>query len=789
LLVCCALAPLVVAPTAPAVINDDDHSGPSEGPCALGIYDFKLEGTLVVQGIPFSGGPIKIDATTAKLVGTHATQVHICDGVMYPVTQRRWSVVSTPPGQSASIADASTLTPSVNVGGPGQYKVRLTACASGCRITQSGKSRTIGPFTREVTIDAVSEYAPPPETQVLPPSLSPPPPNWQGAPGAVPTYSQAFRESQCQGGGGFKDPQWVTAQKFNGANDYKTVEGEVLSSHISAADDFLNHDSQDHNWIVKPDAPFLPLKQPASRDEMEMELETNHLPRELRPTSGDRAATIGYWIFDCGHEFQTEIHPAVGLAVQRPRYVQVPPSFHPPGFPNGMGSNITVPGVVTDVQFNPHSGEITNDCSTTGLHQPPVTATVTVGNPPHQVQVKADGPCIREPHPLNRRFTFNVYLPRNPQLRARELGLDPPAVPLYVGPQAGPGGGPGPAMEFKQDAAGHSWLQVTFDLTNYTGNGFSYRIAAAWAYPQPQNWGAKRWRVHLSNFKVYEDAEPDNPGPDIDGGDWRVYFNVNNRDREWTRVFKCDGCVDEGDVKNLNMDTGGSGLGPDPVLFPGESIFIHTTGYDDEVDGDDIGTVFLRMPQRNTGSDVTAYSQGGAGIYHLNFSIRQGAAVPGATLTSEATQLLSAYTLRARPQCLNAQVKAATTRPVVARPCGAEARDPSTAQDWHPDNVVLGTGRVRTRSFELFHNTELERHAIQGISVAETRRLYNSMTTAERNRLFAEMRDELRAVPLRLRGDYDELVATLDQALPAAAVRRLLPPGFRGAIRFLPPFR
>jgi hypothetical protein len=780
LLACWAGASLIAPPAARAVINDTDgDTGPSEGPCALSIYNFRLEGNLVVVGLPFAGGPVRIDATSAKLVGTKATATRICETLLFPIPRFQWGIAATPPGQAAAIANANTLSPSVNVAGPGAYRIRLTACSPSCRLTLSGRSRTIGPLTREVTINAVSEFTPPPETEAVPPPLSPPPQNWFGPRTAPPSFTSAQREKACQGGGGVKDPQWVTAERFRGVGDYRTVEGEVESSHIARQDDFLNHDSQDHNWHVKPDPPFSGLSQPPGRREMEMELETDHLPREFRPTSGDRSATIGYWIFDCGHEFQTEIHPAVGLAVQRPRPVQIPSSFRAPGFPNGFGSNVLVPGIVTDILFNRASGEITNNCSTTGLHQPPVTVTV------RGVSVTTDGPCIREPHPVNGRFTFNVYLPRDPRPRARELGLDPPPVPLFVGTQtiAPGGGGPDPSVQVRQDAAsGATWLEVTVDLSGFSGSAYGRRISAAWAYPQAQNWGARRWRVRLDNFEVFEDAEPDNPGPDLDGGDWRLFFNTNNRDREWTRIFKCDGCVDEGDTKTLNLETGGAGLGPDPVLFPGQTIFVHTTGFDDEVAGDDTGSVFLRMGQRNA-SGVKAFSQGGEGIYHLNFSIRESTPVGGAVLTPEAGALMSAYTLRAPPQCVAAQTLFAVGPGQVGRPCGAAARDPNLDQTWHPDSLVLGTRVLRAGDLEIFETGETEQHTVQGLSVAGFRRLFGAMRPVERDRVLDEIKRELRAVPVPLRGDYDELVATLDRTLPPRLVARALPAGFRASVR------
>ena len=778
LLACWATATLVAPTRAHAVINDTTGgtgpSGPTEGPCPLSAYDFRLEGNLVVVGLPFAGSPIKVDGTSAKLVGTKATAARICDVLLFQIPRFRWDVVAAPPGQTATITDARTLAPSVGVGGAGAYRIRLTACSPDCRLTLNGRSRTIGPLTREVAIDAVNEFTPPPETEALPPPLSPPPANWRG-PDPAPTFTAAQRKAACQGGGGVVDPQWVTAERFRGAVDYRSVEGEVTSSHVAAQDDFLNHDSQDQNWIVEPDPPFAGLAQPLGRKDMEMEAETDHLPGEFRPTAGDRAATIGYWIFDCGHDFRTEIHPPAGLAVERARAVEIPPSFRPPGFPNGLGANVVVPGIVTDVRFSTHSGEITNNCSATGLHQPPITVVVQ-GRP-----AVVDGPCIREPHPLNRSFTFNVYLPRDPRPRALELGLNPPPVPLFVGiqPLAG-GGGPDPVVQVRQDAAsGATWLEVTVDLTGFTGAEYTRRIAAAWAYPQAQNWGARRWRVRLNNFKVIEDAEPDNPGPDIDDGDWRVFFNINNRDREWTRIFKCDGCVDEGDVKALNLETGGPGLGADPVLFPGQTIFIHTTGFDDEVAGDDIGTVFLRMPQRNL-TNVTGFSSGGDGIYHLNFSIREGTPVGAAVLTPEAVALMSAYTLRARPDCvLTPTLVRRFPGDVVARPCGANVLDANLDQDWHPDTVVLHTRVLRAETLEVFESGEVEEHTTHGITVPALRRLVAGLRPAERDRLLADIRQELAALPAALRGDYDELVATLDRVLPGRLVQRALPPGFR----------
>lgn len=758
----------LVGPQAAQAVIDDEHE-PTEGKCPLSAYNIKLEGNLVVVGLPFTGSAVKIDATSAKLVGTKATAARVCDVILFSIPRFRWSVESSPAGQSATIANAGTLAPSLNVGGAGAYRIRLTACSPNCRLTLNGRTRTIGPSTREVTINAIGEFAPPPESEPLLPPLS-------GPATPPPSFSYAERKALCLGDGGVQDPQWVTAGPFGGAGDYRLVEGAVVRSKVPRQDNFLNHDSQDHNWDVKPDPPYFGLPHPDPRGDMEMEWETNQLPREFRPTAGDRASTVGYWIFDCGHEpFRAEIHPPVGLAVERARAVQIPSSFRPPGFPNGFGSNVQVPGIVADIWFNRRSGETTNNCSDTGLHKPPVTVQIP-GNQPRQVRVA--GPCVREPHPLNRTFRFNVYLPRNPRQRARELGLDPPAVPLFTGTQrlSQGSGGPEPTVVVREQS-GVSWLEVTIDLSTFTGTTYARRVSAAWAYPQPDNWGARRWRVRLKSMKIIDDAEPA-----FDDGDWRFFFNTNNRDREWTRVFSCDGCIDDGDTRNLNVETGGPGLGPDPVLFPGQRIIVHTGGFDDETFGDDIGTVFLREAQR--AGDFTAYSQGGDGVYHLNVGIREGPPVGRALLTPEASALIGAYTVRAPGLCTATQAQIAQ-RPGVRPPCAPTLRDPNLLQTWHPDGLVLRNRVLREEKLELFES-EQEEYALTGISAPRLRRLFDTLRPPDRERLLDEIRQELRAVPRRLRVDFSELVTTLDRSLPDNLVDRALPRGFRRSVRPLP---
>lgn len=764
-LVCAVSVCAAAAPPASGVIDDD--TGPSEGPCLLSAYNFSLAGDLIVVGIPFAGQAVQINAASAKLIGRKATTARICEEVLFALARFRWSVVSVPTGQAASIANSNTLTPRVNLGGAGAYRIRLTACPSGCRLTLNGRSRTVGPFTREQTITAVSEFTPPPETAPLAPPLSPANP-------ATPRFSFDERKQMCLGGGGVSDPQWVTAGQFNGPQDYRLQEGEVEVSRVATQDNFLNHDSQDHIWEVKPDVPYAGLSHPTAGKDMEMEWETNHLPRQFRPTVGDRASTVGYWILDCGHGFRAEIHPPVGLAVQRQRAVEIPSTFRPPGFPNGFGSNVQVPGIVADLYFNRTAGEITNNCSDTGLHQP----SIVVRPPGSTAGVRVAGRCIREPHSLNRSFKFNVYLPRNPRTRAQELGLNPPPVPLFAGTRGlgVGGGGPDPVMVIREQG-GITWLEVTIDLTGFTGPTWARRINAAWAYPNPDNWGARRWSVLLKSMKVIDDAEPFG-----DDGDWRMFFNTNNRDREWTQIINndCEGCVDDDETHTFNLRTGTSQLGPDPVLFPGQRIFVHTSGFDEETWGDDIGTVFLREAQR--AGDFTAYSHGGDGAYHLNVGIRQGPAVGRALLTPEATALLNAYTVSGGPRCQFTQAQTAQrgVEGVRAPLCAPAQRDPGREGGWHPESAVLTSPFRRGSDFELYES-EHEVNVLTGISAPRLRRVYQALDARRRRELLAEIRTELSRVPPRLRRDYHDVVLTLERALPDSAVARAVPPNVRRA--------
>lgn len=758
--VLCALAAALVAvPPAGSVPNDADGDPVVAGRCKPSTYT--LAARMAVVGLPLARSTVEIDAESAKLIAVGIQDG--CDQVYAKIPRFRWSVVSTPRRQRATLSGTGTLSPGVSLGGPGSYRIRLTACPSGCTVTVPGfGSRRVEASSQDVTIAAVDSIVLPPETDPIRPPLS----------STEPTdFSRRTpdAEDQCLGGGGVIDPQWVTVNRFNGPGDYEFAEGRVDKSRISSMDNFLNHESQDHIIALNPDSPYRRLLSTkpefGNRSLLGIEWEVDHFPRVFRPTAGDRASVFGFWILDCGHSFYTEIHPPVGIAVERPRPVRIPTSFRSAGFPNGFGSNVLVPGIVTDLYFSRRSGETTSNCSDTGLHQPP------------ERPFFAAGDCIREPHSLDRRFAFRIYLPRSPQARLQqEVGVSAPPVPLYTavrGPREGSsGGGPDPAIRVvEQD--GIAFLEVEVDLRGFSGGVYARRIEAAWAYAASDNWDARRWRVRLDTMDVSNDAEP--PGDD---GDWRVFFNTNNTHREWTQIMNCNGCVDDDETIELDLSTGRQ-LGDDPIVFPDQDIMVHTTGYDDEVSGDSTGEVINPVPQelaqarcRRNRCRHSADSLGGGGAYELNYTLRRGPSLGRAALTQEARNLFEAYRLRGEQPC-------ARPRP---RCVPAPGTDAAQAQDWHPENQPLRGRGLFGRRFALFEPQESERFALTGITTRELRRLLARARTRNRRRLarfLSQMRVEIRALPRAQRRDLYPLVYALDRALPRKSFIRALPRGFR----------
>lgn len=583
------------------------------------------------------GRLITISAEDAKIVVNN----QFCNATLHPLPAGAftWTLVSRPRFSTTTLNNTSTLRASLVPDNSialrdNAYRVRFTACPGGCTVANVSVAET----SVEIVLTAVSQLAlPPGVTPVLPPETA-------TQPSEIPDAGV-----KCQAGGGLVDPQWVTVDTWNGPQDYRLLQGEVQKARISRKDNPLNHDSQDFLVHVKPDPAYRNLLR-GTQDIMEVEWERNHFPEGFRATAGDRVAVFGYWILDCGHDYKTEIHPPVGIAVQRARAVAIPSNltFRFPGSDDvspavfePVGTNVYVPGVVTDLFFNRDSGEITNNCSWTGLHQP------ARGIPPSY----DEGDCIRGPSPINRLFSFKIYLPPKPAIGSSF------AVPLYseIGPHpSGFNTGPPPQIQLINPNGAVPYLQVTVDLRSFAESRYARRIYAGWVLASPDNWGLRRWKLRLNQLEVSDDAD----GRFRGDGDWRFWLNTNNGTPEWTKLFDCSGCVHGTETfAGRPYQTGPSAevspdrsLGPDHLLFPGQRIWVHSSGFEEDwIVSDDTGSVNKLVPQQPatyaTPSGCTSQTESGCGSYTLHYQIMSGTLVPPATLSTGAQNLLDKYAI------------------------------------------------------------------------------------------------------------------------------------------------
>lgn len=631
------------------------------------------ESTLFVQAYlrhtpALASIPVMVDARSTKLISGINTDTIPANCPLrapsaHPIPQGawRWGPLTKPAGSNAKLVGTEGLKPKFTPDKSGKYIVHFIACpGSSCEWA--------GTYAQETPVDITINVAShiPPETDVFVPQ---PQPREVTIPSVFPDV-----DLKCSYGGGAVDPSWVTVNQWRGPWDYKQLEGKVLKSRVSRQDLFLNHDlpeGQDVNVHVEPDPKYRYLLHKNRNTDVEVEWDRRFLPERYWPTEGDRVSVWGYWIFDCGHNYSTEIHPPVGIAVQRPRPVKIPANANVwlEGKLTGntqntqmqLGENIYVPGIVTDIWFHNRGGEAL-DCEDTSLHQPasPLTISCTGLGIPHPlcqipgtITIPLTGACIRNPSPLGGPYTFNIYLPRNPQDIVRDYGKgDAPPVPLFVHVSEEPS--PAPIIKVKD-----GYIEVTIPAL---GNFATYRkrIVAGWVYPAPNNWDIKRSRVRVNNIDVRYDG--DSTEAFRGDGDWRFWFNINNTsgewtNREWTKAYDCDGCV-TGNMTYSHLlgsapwATGPTGkLGPDILLFPQQSIHLHSSGFDDDaLNSDDTGTVNVNLPQPAVNSGAREFSNicqqdswSWCAYYTLSVNILPVAGPGNATLSDGMKDLYKAY--------------------------------------------------------------------------------------------------------------------------------------------------
>ena len=91
--------------------------------------------------------------------------------------------------------------------------------------------------------------------------------------------------------------------------------GTLREINLSAEDSPWIHTSQDLGleMALDPGQNWLTLGGPPGAIQ-HMETESGHFPLPYRPVAGDRLTVAGRWIYDCGHDPKTEIHPLAMVA-------------------------------------------------------------------------------------------------------------------------------------------------------------------------------------------------------------------------------------------------------------------------------------------------------------------------------------------------------------------------------------------------------------------------------------------------------------------------------------------
>lgn len=751
------LLTVVLAPGALTIDDDDDQTGPPDL-CAEPIIG--IAAAPYLNGLPLIEENLEIVGDAVKVM---VETPFLCHTVTPPSLPYRWQV--TGPDGPVVLTSEETLRPRFRATVAGAYEARITYCPQTCQNVTAGSTTVdIPPQSARFDFIVVNEIPLPPDTE---PQLN----SWAQQEGAINWVDtdHAVRRTKC----GFPDSDWFTPQvvpvrPWLSQSSYRLLEGKVMGSRIAGEDNELNHYSHDAIVHVAPDRRYAKLMVPAEngveKKDMEVEWESNYFPGPKRPLPGDRISAFGFHTYDCHHSDETfgiltEIHPPVLTAVHRKRPIQIPDGW------GGLGTNIHVPGIITDIWANKRAGEMSSNCSTTGLHQQ-----AQIAPPPLYVRM---GSCIKSPHPLDRQFVFNVYLPPNPQDRMAAAGISAPPAPLYVSFPLD-----GHLTVVPTISGGVTSLTVTVDLIGYSPQEYSARIVAGWVQPSPDNWGLQRWKVGIPAIDILDDHD-DLP---FDDGDWVFWAAINNRDQEWTRLLNGGAVTGLQTFDDRPFETespyADRGLGPHVLLFhprfvdfpglPGEdlnrSLLIHSSGYDAELDDDPTGVVnhILNVGAWSApiGWRHNAWMISDTGDYFLNYFVeRLGPVSPNLTAAGQA--LVAAYSLRP------AQARCSGTPACVLFP----ERNVETA--WHPIQARLGLrdAELDWRDFPSFEPQEPEELGFTGISfgalgasLARTR----AIDPRRAERFFVELRQQFDGVRgTAMFGEFGKSLPGLEAALPA----------------------
>jgi hypothetical protein len=610
----------------PAIVTNPTQ--PVDIECTAGI---RVTGKPVLFGWRFVGEALSVDARLVKIQILNRG----CGTVYFPLPDGAWVwELRAPAGSGAAIPSSAALQTAIRLDEPGSYTVRFTPCPDGCSPAPGFALPPQAPI--EVPFETTIR----PAVETLP-TL----PRMDSTQPTVFEYDDVRIKCRDDGDSvsrpAVTEPQWIVATPPNappgwgGPDDYaigkrmaqrlgipghesqdafevRALEGLVRESMIAGFDNRLNHDSQDRTFDVVVDPSFRALladyaDYPA-KESIHNEWEWESLPNEFTPGAGDRISMFGFWIHDCGHvPFRTEIHPPVGIAVHRPRAIRLPDDpFVIEGLGAPVGTNVYVPGIVTDVWFSRTAGKITKPHRRTGLHQPwrerldvvyqcladgaeyqlpcndgrepgamllgELEAWEEVCGFPYSERTNSQSFCSSEddhsaldhltthdgqnpidaPAPWNRIFSFNVYLPRSPKAVLEEAGIvGLPDVPLYWRILESSIPAERISVERREqpanDGSTATYLQVRVNLLQYpVFDPQSFRMAAGWVYPSEDNWGLRALRLRIESLHVIDDADRSIWRGE---GEWNLWVQLANASselgpREWTRIVNFD--VDSG---------------------------------------------------------------------------------------------------------------------------------------------------------------------------------------------------------------------------------------------------
>jgi hypothetical protein len=208
-------APAVVAPEA------QSDGGATRGDCSTtpGVTELKLDW----RGQNVVGCKVDLDWSRSRIrrVASDCTTIYSAD--LPSAAPKQWSILRQPIGSDIDLEITSTSVrlPLVVAG---DYLVQLEVCPGDCVVPgPDGNNFPMVPSTATITIRAEAELPLRAQEQpVLPPTAMVPTPRL--------ALSQPERACIAIGGGGFINPQWVTVNPWNGPEDYKLVEGAVVSA-------------------------------------------------------------------------------------------------------------------------------------------------------------------------------------------------------------------------------------------------------------------------------------------------------------------------------------------------------------------------------------------------------------------------------------------------------------------------------------------------------------------------------------------------------------------------------